>query len=228
MKQTAVDVADFSPKVADPQPKVQSASLYEKLRLAIVGGELRPNEPLIEDTLSLRFGISRTPLREAIQRLASDGLLVPRKRGWAVREFTAIEIRENYEARSALEGFCCRLAAQRGTAEEHQRIVQLHEERSSSPTLAPSERVRTNRVIHDAILNAAHNDRLRHLIFATGNFYLTRRVALTTSDLQYRRAQAEHDAIVQAILRRDGAAASEAMMNHIMNAFETWRQLNTA
>ena len=58
---------------------------------------MRPNEPLIEDVIAVKYGTSRTPLREAIQRLAAEGLLVPRRRGWAVREFTPDEIRQNYE-----------------------------------------------------------------------------------------------------------------------------------
>ncbi|MBN9477510.1 MAG: hypothetical protein ABS43_14480 [Bordetella sp. SCN 67-23] len=221
-----VDPVGFGAPPAEDRPQVQSVSVYEKLRLAIVSGELRPNEPLIEDSLSQRYGISRTPLREAIQRLAADGLLTGRKRGWAVREFTADEIRENYEARAGLEGLACRFAAERGTDEEHRRIATLHERRSTMAPQEPGIRIRTNREFHDSILDAAHNDRLRHLIFLTGNFYLTRRVATTTSDEQYRRAQSEHGTIVRAILERNGPAASEAMMVHIMNAFETWKRFN--
>src|SRR5699024_7509254 len=119
-----------------------------------------------------------TPVREGLQRLSADGLLVRRKRGWAVREFTPVEIRENYEVRAALEGLAARFAAERGTDEELQHIMALHEGRQSLDPSQSGQRLSTNRNFHDAIFAAAHNDRLRHMIHLAGNFYLTRRVAI--------------------------------------------------
>lgn len=204
----------------------QSTYVYEALRLAIVSGEVRPNEPLIEDVIAVKYGTSRTPLREAIQRLAAEGLLVPRRRGWAVREFTPDEIRQNYEVRAGLEGMACRLAAERGTDEECARIAKIHEQRSSMPLVTPEQRLATNREFHDAILAAAHNERLRQMIFMAGNFYLTRRVAMMTDESHFQRAQAEHAMIVDAIGRRDGDGADGAMRTHIMNAYLTWLRFN--
>ena len=198
----------------------QSTYVYEALRLAIVSGELRPNEPLIEDAIAGKYGTSRTPLREAIQRLAADGLLVPRRRGWAVREFTPEEIRQNYEVRSSLEGLASRVAAERGTQAQHALIARIQEERATMSSATPAQRLATNRAFHDAILAAAQNERLRHMIFLAGNFYLTRRVAMMTDDSYFLRAQAEHATIVTAIERRDGDAADKAMQTHIMNAYE--------
>ena len=200
----------------------RSAGIYEQLRLAIVTGELRPNEPLIEDALAEKLSVSRTPLRESIQRLAADGLLVPRKRGWAVREFTNTEIQENYEVRAGLEGLAARYAAERGLDAELKVISQIHKRRLAMKNPTNEERVQTNRDFHAAILTAAHNARLGEMIFNSGNFYLTRRVASQTNDDQYQRAQVEHAAIVKAILTRDGDAADAAMRAHIMNAFATW------
>src|SRR5690606_9984578 len=91
--------------------------IYDRLRGDIVHGVLRPNEPLIETELAEQLGVSRTPIRESLQRLASDGLIVYRRRRWYVYEHTADEIREMYEIRAAQEGYAARLAAERGTAE---------------------------------------------------------------------------------------------------------------
>lgn len=201
----------------------QPATMYERLRFAIVSGELRPNEPLIEEDLAAKFGTSRTPVREGLQRLSADGLLVRRKRGWAVREFSGIEIRENYEVRAALEGLAARFAAERGSSEERRAIMACHEQRSGLATGESTQRLSTNRDFHEAILTAAHNDRLRHLIFLAGNFYLTRQVAVLTNDAQYERAQSEHGVVAQAILAQDAEAADRAMRLHIMNAFQTWQ-----
>lgn len=207
-----------------PEP-TQPVTMYGKLRLAIVSGELRPNEPLIEADLADKFGTSRTPVREGLQRLSADGLLVRRKRGWAVRELTAAEVRENHEVRAVLEGLAARFAAERGSDEERHRILALHEHRRALVDPDARTRVDTNRDFHEAIFAAADNDRLRHQIFLAGNFYLTRRVALQTADGSYERAQQEHGQIAQAIMERDGDAADRAMQLHIMNAFNTWRAL---
>src|SRR5579864_7454244 len=93
----------------------RSDNVYERLREAIVTGRARPNERLIEAELADRLQVSRTPIREGLQRLAAEGLVVTRRRGWVVLEHTSAEIREIYEARAALEGYCARLAAERAT-----------------------------------------------------------------------------------------------------------------
>ena len=79
-----------------------SEATYRRLRFDIVRGRLRPNERLIEAELADRLAVSRTPVRESLQRLAADGLVVSRRRGWVVYEHTPDEIREIYEIRSAL------------------------------------------------------------------------------------------------------------------------------
>src|SRR5207245_7128079 len=91
------------------EPPTRLTSVFETLRREIVAGELRPNSPRIELDLAERFEVSRTPVRESLQRLATAGLVVPRKRGWAVREFTTEEIRQNAEVRLALEGYAAGL-----------------------------------------------------------------------------------------------------------------------
>lgn len=204
-------------------PEPQPATMYERLRFAIVSGDLRPNEPLIEEDLAAKFGTSRTPVREGLQRLSADGLLVRRKRGWSVREFSATEIRENYEVRAALEGLAARLAAERGSDDARRAVMACHERRLALRMPDATQRLSTNRDFHEAILTAARNDRLRHQIFLAGNFYLTRRVATLTNDKQYERAQIEHGVIAQAILDQDGTTADQAMRLHIMNAFQTWQ-----
>lgn len=202
----------------------QQVSMYERLRLAIVTGELRPNEPLIEDDLATKFGTSRTPVREGLQRLSADGLLVRRKRGWSVREFTVDEIRENYEVRAALEGLAARFAAERGTEEERHAIMEHHKYRAGLSSPDSQQRLSTNRDFHKAIFTAAHNERLSHMIHLAGNFYLTPRVAMMTTEEHYDRAQQEHEDIVQAIMAQDADAADHAMRLHIMNAYHTWQK----
>ena len=110
------DVSVLESKAQDDgRTSTTSDEVYEKLRLAIVTGEIRPNAPLIEVDLANALNVSRTPIRESLQRLAADQLVVPRKRGWAVKEYSAQEIQESYEVRAALEGYAARLAATRAS-----------------------------------------------------------------------------------------------------------------
>jgi DNA-binding GntR family transcriptional regulator len=202
--------------------KNRSTDVYESMRVAIVSGALRPNEPLIEDDLAKSYLVSRTPIRESFQRLYRDGLIVPRKRGWAVREFTRAEVLENYEVRAGLHALAARLAAERGSPAQKTAIQKIHHERLSLNTKSVVERVRTNREFHDAVVAAAQNSRLTSVIFSTGNFYFNQRAASQTSQESFEKAQLEHEEITAAIMRGDGNAADAAMRSHILRAMHVW------
>jgi DNA-binding GntR family transcriptional regulator len=92
--------------------------VYQRLRQEIVRGELRPRESLSEVEIAERLAVSRTPVRESMHRLASEGLITSRRRRWVVYEHSKDEIREIYEVRAALEGYSARLASQRATDAE--------------------------------------------------------------------------------------------------------------
>jgi len=102
-----------------------SASITDKLRSAILGGEFAPGERLYEVPLSERLGASRTPIRTALQALAADGLLdyAPR-RGYSVRRINLDEVLQAYEIRAALEGLAARRAAQLGLSESERRTFE--------------------------------------------------------------------------------------------------------
>jgi DNA-binding GntR family transcriptional regulator len=200
----------------------RTMEVYESIRDQIVSGKLRPNEPLIEDDLAVVFAVSRTPIRESFQRLSRDGLIVPRKRGWQVREFTRAEVQENYEIRADLEGLSARLASVRGSPTHKAKIQSIHRDRLRLNTNSVAERVRTNRELHDAIAAAAQNTRLASLIFSTGNFYFNQRTASQTSTESFERAQVEHEEIVDAIIRGDGDRADAVMRAHILRALTVW------
>jgi len=201
--------------------------VYERLRLAIVTGELRPNEPLIEVDLAEALKVSRTPIRESLQRLGAEGHATPRKRGWAVREYTPTEIEENFEVRVALEGFAARLAAVRASEDELSHIEAIQHERDVAVAPTTEFRVATNRRFHDAIITAAHNSRLADAIFRAGQFYFNRRIAGLTTDKEFEANQADHGRIVHALKERDQRAAEEAMRAHIEVAYKTYRRITS-
>lgn len=206
-------------------PRVSQADqAYERLRREILHGELRPNERLIEEELAERFAISRTPVRELLQRLGSEGLVVRVRRGWRVREHTPEEIAEIYEVRAALESLAARLAAERGSDEEIERIRAIHaDEESAEPRTARQHLVEVNDDFHQAILEAAHNRRLDELARQSREYFFNHRIALLYSDDEAEASVEGHEAIVRALIARDGDAAATAMERHIRQALELIR-----
>ncbi len=195
-----------------------SQQTYRQLRDAIVRGEIRPNERLVETELAERLQMSRTPIREGLQRLASEGLILSRRRGWVVREHSAEEIREIYEARAALEGYAALLAAERGSDEQLAAIKQLHVE-GDDP--APSQRehlVDVNDALHEAIAEAAGNPTLVEMIRRCRKHFFNYRVADQYTDAETASSLAGHEEIVDALVRRDGATAERVMREHVAEA----------
>jgi DNA-binding GntR family transcriptional regulator len=194
----------------------RSDNVYERLREAIVTGRARPNERLIEAELAVQLEVSRTPIRESLKKLAAEGLVVSRRRGWIVREHTSDEIREIYEARAALEGYCARLAAQRGTEAEIQGIASLHRGEDKSVLKSSRERlVEVNDLFHDAIISAAHNERLAHIVRTSRNYYFNFRIAALYTDEEADASIAGHEAIICALLDRAPERAEREMRQHI-------------
>ncbi len=200
----------------------RTMEVYEALRDDIVSGKLRPNEALIEDELANNFNVSRTPIRESFQRLFRDGLIVPRKRGWQVKEFGRAEVQEKYEVRAELEGLAARLAAVRGSPVHKSKIQRIHKDRLNLNLSRVAERVRTNRELHGAIAEAAQNEQLQNMIALTQNFYYNLRTASQTSPESFERSQVEHEEIVDAIMQGDDERAHNAMREHILRALSVW------
>jgi len=199
-----------------PVAATRSDDVYERLREDIVTGRARPNERLIEVELADRLQVSRTPIREGLQRLAAEGLVVSRRRGWVVLEHTGAEIRQIYEARAALEGYCARLAAERATEAQLKDIASVH--RGDPKRIVKSSRqhlVEVNDRFHDAIIAAAHNERLADMIRRNRTYYFTFRIAQLYTDDEADASIAGHRAIVRALLQHDSNRAEREMRAHI-------------
>ena len=195
----------------------RSDGVYERLKEAIVTGRARPNERLIEVELAERLAVSRTPIRESLQRLAAEGLVASHRHGWVVREHRSAEIREIYEARAALESYCARLAAERASESQLKTIASLHRDNTAGlSTSARRERlVNVNYHFHDAIISAAQNERLSSMIHGNRTYYFNYRIAELYTDEEAETALAGHDAIVRALLDRNPDAAEREMRSHI-------------
>jgi len=203
------------------RPLIARRSLHDEIaalvRDMIVRGELEPGARVPEQQLCARFGVSRTPLREALKVLGSEGLLtlLPH-RGAIVAKVTPREIEELFPIMGALEALAGELACRRATAEEIDGIRDLHARMTER--FAAGDRngyARLNEAIHDAIFAAAGNSELTHL-YAQLMVRIRRvRFIARMSPARWREAVEDHEAIVEALEARDGARLAAVLRAHV-------------
>lgn len=192
--------------------------VYEQLRWDIVHGVLRPNESLIEAELADRLDVSRTPVRESLQRLAADGLIVLRHRRWQVYEHSAEEVRELYEVRACQESYAARFACERGTDEQ---IAEIAAARELATRLAdPAERVLNNDKFHDLVNQSSGNARLCELIQRTRLYHFNQRIAALYTEKELAESSRQHGQIIDAVQVRDADAAERIVRNHVLTALD--------
>lgn len=191
--------------------------MYEVLRTRIVEGRIRPNTRLIETALAEELDISRTPVREGLQRLESAGYVTGGRGGWVVREHTAREVQEVFETRAALEGYASRLTAVRATADELDAIAQTHgAEASRLLRMSREELVVVNDLFHKAIIAASGNRRLIELVGQNRDFYFNYRMADMFSEQEMETSVLQHESIMGALWDRDGYRAEMLTRQHIL------------
>jgi len=203
-----------------PDAKTGPTDAYSMILEAIDIGTYRPGDRLVESELAERFGVSRTPIREALQRLETQSLLMRDGRSLIVASLDHNQMAELYVVRGELEGLAARLAARHATAED---VRVLREMVDADNTLAgtPNALARANKRFHKQIHLASHN---RYLVQQLDLVHRSMALMATSSLAVEGRgeiAQAEHDRIVQMIEARDEDGADEALRTHISVAFMT-------
>lgn len=209
------------------ETKAGQKDAYELILDAIDVGVYRPGDRLVESELADRFGVSRTPIREALQRLETQRLLARDGRSLIVASLNHNQLAELYAVRAELEALAARLAAQHAAPEEIKVLRDMVEE-DKNRLDNPEELARTNRRFHKQLHLASHN---RYLVQQLDMVHRTMALLATTSLAAEGRAEnavGEHEAIVQAIEARDGEAAGAALRAHISRAFETRLKLDAA
>ena len=201
------------------------ADAYSLILAAIDEGIYKPGDRLVESELAERFGVSRTPVREALQRLETQSLLTRDGRSLIVASLDHNQLAELYVVRAELEGLAARLAARHATVEE---VRVLRDMVAADRKLAgdPSALSRANKRFHRQIHLASHN---RFLVRQLDLVHRSMALLATTSfEAEGRGAAAldEHHAIVEAIARGDGEGAEAALQMHISLAFETRLKLD--
>jgi DNA-binding GntR family transcriptional regulator len=187
---------------------------YERIRQAIVTGDLKPGEPLVETVLAEWCEVSRTPIREALTRLEQDGIVVRSDRGLIVREDSPEDVLDLYETRIALEATAARMAAERRTFHDLLQMNQLAHHMVEHKPEDPHEMAAANERFHRSLWRATHNRSLVDLLDRL-SLHLGRYPSTTLAyPGRWERANAQHIAIVEAVEARDGELASRLATEH--------------
>ncbi len=202
------------------RPKDLSDEVYERLRAAILEGNLRPGMRLVETRLSEQFGISRTPLREALQKLEQEGLVSARPGGGVVVvELTKRDIQEISGIRQVLEGYAAKLAATRLTEQEMDRLAQIVERTEKALQRGDRAEVAAlNAEFHGIINRASGSKRLLKLINGFRQYFFNTKVAEYFTDDELRQSIEGHWRILKALRARDGEAADREVREHLAHA----------
>lgn len=189
-------------------------SVAERLRRDIVRGRIFPGERLNEAELSERYGVSRTPVREAIRQLEQEGLVtVQRYRGASVIKLTEGQIRSLFEAREAIEGMAAFLATERMPREHVDDVLAALQEHSEA--LRAGEDLRPPVDVHQVILNGSGNEFLQSTMSRYQGMLATLRAESVRVASRRSQSSREHIAILDAIHKGDAIAAEQAMRAHV-------------
>jgi len=197
-------------KVQTVQAKLPKDRIYSDLREAILSMELQPGQSLVEATVAERYGVSRTPAREALGLLVKEGLVeaVPRK-GYFVTGLSLEEVLESYHVRLLLEPEAAALAAERITQRDLDSLIEIDANYLRS---AKSIEV-MNLEWHTTIAQASGNRRLARLVRSLLDEM--RRVVLLDPYMHAPPDAGEHQVVTAAIAARDPGRAAQTMRAHI-------------
>lgn len=203
--------------------RTQSDIIRETLADKIVHGLLKPGDPLDETVLAAEFGVSRTPVREALRQLETNGLAASRPhRGAVVADFTARELDDVFVVMSELEALCASFSAICLNPAEREAFACLHE---SGLVLVEDGDVHGytshNDAFHSAIYSGSHNAFLRDTTIAVRRRLSPFRHLQFEAPDRLAASHAEHGLIVQAILAHDCQTAACRMRAHILEVRRT-------
>lgn len=194
--------------------------VFEHLREAIIGGNLRPGERMMEMQLAEEMGVSRTPVREAIRKLELEGLviMVPR-RGAYVSDLSIKDVAETFEIRSALEALAAGLAADRITPDESEELERILVQIGECIEANDLERsIKLDEEFHNVLYRASRNDRLVQIINNLREQIQRFRATSLSTPGRLEAVLFEHTKITEAISDRNAEMAQHLAQEHIENA----------
>ncbi len=198
-----------------PGPTLASR-LHQRLEAEIADGLIEPGARLDEQEIAQRFGVSRTPVREAFRLLAADDLVELRGRqGAAVRSIGVHALIEMFQVMAELEGLCARLAARRITEAQRARLEAIHARLIASATAGPNPFYDVNQEFHEVIYEASCNGFLADQTRRLRNRVAAYRRRVTRMPNRIEDTLTEHQAVMDAIFAHDAERAHAAMRANV-------------
>jgi DNA-binding GntR family transcriptional regulator len=225
--------AHYTPDVrTHDEDKLELRSLQQQVHDRLLGrilrGELEPGERISPPEIAAALGVSITPVRDAVNQMAAEGLVtVTPRRGTVVSPVSIRDIEELYEIRLMVEPPAAELAASRASEREIARVQDLAERLESAPGASSGrvddlatylQEIAADAELHAAVVRAAHNRRLDALYEGLRTHVLVARAVFPRLYRGEPHRRGEHRRIVEAIADHDGAAAREAMTAHLGQA----------
>jgi DNA-binding GntR family transcriptional regulator len=201
---------------SDGSARSQSEEAYLRIRERIVSLDMPPGSVVNEGRLREELKIGRTPIREALQRLARENLVrsIPH-RGTFVTDVNITDLARITEVRVVLEGHAARLAAERLSTADRDALAQLLERLEEGPSLDQRQLMRLDQQIHREIYRAARNPFLEATLERYFNLSLRLWYLVLDRQVALREAVEEHAELLRAILAGDGPGADESMRRHV-------------
>lgn len=195
--------------------------IAQQLADQILSGDLAPGQRIEEKTVTEQFGVSRTPVRDALRHLAATGLVAIRPhRGVTVVDLEVDQLSDMFEAQAEIEALCARLSARRMSAIERRKLQMIAD--SSERALPSTDHElysSTNEEFHKLIYAGSHNDTLEQIAVNLWNRVAPfRRSIFFKLGNRMEHSFTEHNTIIEAILAGDEARAQEAMHTHITSS----------
>lgn len=195
----------------------QGRDTYQRILDEIRAGSLNPGDRLTEADIAERLGISRTPVREAMRQLESDGLIshTPRS-GSTIRMLDYSEVSELYEMRAVLESTAARFAARAASDVEVEELVSIHEAMCAATDTHQLDQL--NQQFHRCLLDAARNRFLLSAVRSIEKTLLILGPSTFNESDRHTQSNQEHEKLLNAISTRHPADAEQAMRIHIESA----------
>lgn len=202
---------------AGPPGTTLAERLKKELEAAIASGRIEPGSRLDEQEIAQRFGVSRTPVREAFRLLAASNLVELRGRqGAVVRTIGAHALIEMFQVMAELEGLCARLAARRATPAQMAKIDQIHQRLEAAAGTGNIDHFYdVNQEFHEAVYEASANAFLADQTRRLRNQVAAYRRRVTRMPTRVSDTLQEHGAVIEAIRSHDVERAHRAMRDHV-------------
>jgi len=201
--------------------KTLSQTIADQLAEEIVLRRILPGARLDEQSIATRFGVSRSPVRDALRQLAVTRLVhyMPR-RGFSAATIKPSELDELFEAAGEVEALCAKLCALRAVPAERKRIERTHHEaRQAAADKDTKAYSRLNDELHKLIYAGAHNNVLQEMALGIRQRLAPFRAqGFFVSDNRIEKSNKEHDELVEALMSQDAEAAARAMYSHAANS----------